>query len=63
MSDLIRNHVPTMACRAKMSQILETAFNTLALHTHFGQLASLSELQIEIALKQAGALTFKVDHA
>jgi hypothetical protein len=63
MNYLIRNLATTTPGRTKKAQIFEDVFKDLLPKTQFSQIASLSGPALEPALKQAGALTFVVDHA
>lgn len=62
MNYVIRNLGPTTAGRTKKAEIFESVFHDILAHTEFEKLASLSGPDFELALKQAGALTFKVQH-
>jgi hypothetical protein len=61
MNYLIRNLAPTTSGRTQKAQIFETVFQDLLPETRFGQLASLSGSQLELALKNPCALTFKIE--
>lgn len=62
MNYLIRKLAPTTPGRTAKAQIFESVFHDLLPQTQFGQLASLTAPQLELALKQAGALTFEIKH-
>jgi hypothetical protein len=61
MNFLIRNLASTTAGRTKKAQIFEDVFRDVLPKTQFGQIASLSGPVLEIALKQAGALTLTIE--
>ena len=61
MNYLIHNLAPTTPGRTKKAQIFESVFHDLLPATQFGQMAALSGPQLELALKNPGALTFKVE--
>jgi hypothetical protein len=63
MNYLIHNLGPTTPGRTAKARIFESAFQDVLPQTQFGQLASLNGLQLELGLKNAGALTFEVKHA
>jgi hypothetical protein len=56
-----RNLGPTTAGRTKKAEIFEKVFGELVPGTPFGHLASLSGTQLELELKQAGALTLTLE--
>jgi hypothetical protein len=60
MNYVIRNLGPTTAGRTKKAEIFESVFRDILPHTKFAEMASLSGTEFELALKQAGALTFVV---
>lgn len=60
MNYVIRKLGPTTAGRTKKAEIFESVFHDILAYTEFEKLASLSGHDFELALTQAGALTFKV---
>jgi len=63
MNYLIHNLAPTTPGRIAKARIFESVFQDVLPQTQFGQLASLNGPQLELGLKNAGALTFEVKHA
>ena len=60
MNYVIRNLARTTAGRTKKAEIFESLFHDILVETNFEKLASLSGADFELALKNAGALTFAV---